>query len=203
MKRQLGNKVWIPYAKREPVFKQCPDCLGTMRWHCVLPCGEEFDVECPRCYPGGFEASTGVVCEEHTIKGGAVLTTITGVQTWNDKIEFSTEDGSGLTEDELFDTEAEALARSVVKMTEWTKREDEEKVKRARSKGRPRKDQHGNRAANDSEFGGGTANYARRVVRDSLREAFRWIDFAKRKGTEIDLLKIYNAMLAERDKERT
>ena len=72
-KYSIGNKVWVPYAKREQIFKQCPDCLGTAQWHCTLPNGEEFDIECPRCYPGGYSPSTGQIGEDWDVVGRAKI----------------------------------------------------------------------------------------------------------------------------------
>ena len=185
--RNIGDVVWISRTSSEAVEKQCPDCLGTARWHCVLPNGEEFDVECARCYHGGFDLSNGIVCEEYKVQGIAVRDTISRIEMRVDGIEYTVGGYCGFGDDEIYDTEEEALAWAQVKSAEWADAEHKRLEEIARRKGRPSK---GKRGANPMEFGGGSANYARSQVRAAIREANRWIDYAARKGTVIDFQKM-------------
>lgn len=185
--RNIGDTVWVPQAKSQPVWEQCPDCLGTARWHVVLPSGEEFDCECCRCYHGGFEPSNGKVCERHEVSAFAVQAIINGIEDRGEGIRYSTTAECGLSDADLFDDEAGALARSVVKAREWHDAEDARMHEHAKRKGRPRKTADGIRQANDMDFGGGSINYARSQVRQSIKEAFRWIAYAARHGAVIDI----------------
>lgn len=186
----IGDMVWIPTATHEPVRTTCPDCMGTARWHCVLPCGEEFDVECPRCYHGGYDPSDGIVCESHHIVQGAEKATITGMELRDGVLRYVTERGYGLTDADICVDEASALERSKVKARAYWDEEDARLLAMAKRKGRPRKKADGSREANPLEFGGGASNYARGQVRAAMREANKWIAFAARHGTTIDLPKM-------------
>ena len=183
--RNIGDKVWIPNASRKPVYKQCPDCLGTARWHCSLPNGENFDIECPRCHHGGYKPSDGIVCEEHIVVEGCFDAVVMGMEMRDGVLEYRTDRGSCLEEIDLCDTREEAIERSKIKMKKYSDAEDRQMSESAKKKGRPQKDKDGNREANDMDLQ--TQEYARKIVRDSIKEAQRWIEHAKLHGTVIDL----------------
>lgn len=189
-KRSIGDVIWIPRVQLEQVEEQCPDCLGTARWHVVLPSGEEFDCECCRCYHGGFEPSNGRIREKWRWNASAIQVEITGAQVRNDSIEYSTVCGNVM-ESDTFDTEDEALVRSQEKGERQRNAEYDRLHKIATSKGRPRKDPvTGARQANDMDFGGRSIAYAKSQVRRSIEEAFRWINYAARRGATIDICKV-------------
>ncbi len=193
--RNINDKVWVPKAHLTNVEALCPDCIGTARWHCVLPSGEEFDVECPRCYPGGYDRSTGKIHEEWQFVADAVETTITGISIVKQGFEYSTIAGR-FDDIDVCDTKEQALARCQVKTQEYVDNENAALKKRAQSKGRPRKGPNGEREASD-DFGGRSIVYARSVIRTSLKEAIRWANFAERHGVKQDL----QAMLQEQLKK--
>lgn len=188
--RSIGDSVWIPLGKMTQIPKQCPDCLGTARWHVVLPSKEEFDVECPRCYPGGYAASTGVVLEDYTFVTRVANVQITGVSTSSGKVEYSTSDNHCcLTDDDVCDTEALALERCKVKMEKYCRNQTDNMSRIAKSKGRPRKGQNGERIASD-DSAIGFVRYARSVIRGSLKEAFKWAAYSLGKGAKSDVVEM-------------
>jgi len=193
--RNIGDKVWVPMARIEQIEKTCPDCLGTARWHCTLPSGEEFDVECPRCYPGGYLPSTGKVSEELSFVARAIKANITGLRVNSDGVEY-TVTGGLLFRDErdVCDTEADAVARCAVKSKEYVDSQNAELARQAKSKGRPRKNEDGTRAAS-GDFGGSAIVYAHSQIRRAFDDAIRWADFAMRKGVELNLLGLLNDRL--------
>jgi len=190
--RNIGDIVWLALPKYEDVYTRCPDCLGTARWHCVLPSGEEFDVECPRCYPGGYMASTGQVKEELTFQCEAVEAVIAGVQMRDGAVEYTTSNGHFFSDPhDVCDTKEEALARCIVKGKEHVASEMERFHKHAKSKGRPRKDEFGNRVASDN-FGGQSIVYAKRQIRQAFKDALKWAQYALSKGVTVDMDKLFN-----------
>lgn len=193
IERKLGDVVWIGDATYQAIETECPDCLGKTKWHVTLPSGEAFDVECPRCYPGGFEASTGRVKEHYDIVRGARRVTINGVSSRGEGIEYGTTGGSGLRPHEVFDAESDALAYSEIKAREYWDWQHDQMTALAKKKGRPRKKPNGDREASGGSYS--SANYARSQVRHAIDEAYRWIDYAARKGTVID----FDAMLKARE----
>lgn len=201
--RNIGDSVWVATVRQEQVEKTCPDCLGSGRWHCVLPNGEEFDCECARCSHGGYEPSNGKVKEDYTLIVGAEQATITGVkQVSNGQFEYDTTKGWSKKECDLHDTAELAEAQAKVQAQEWLDNEYQGLLKLARSRGRPRKKKDGTREANPMEFGGSAINYARSEIRRAIKEAARWNDFAKRKGADIDWRKMIEDALGETNKNK-
>lgn len=189
----IGDAVWVPMSEYGKVWEQCPDCLGTCHWHVTLPSGEEFDCECCRCYPGGYEASTGKIGEKWTVTGKAVQTQVTSVAVRDGEAEYGTSVRSCLKESDIFADEASAFARSLVMGKEWADAEFERMHAHAIAKGRPRKNREtGRHEANDGAFGGGSINYAKSQVRRGIEEAFKWIEYARRKGCELSIDKFVN-----------
>lgn len=48
----IGDKVFKAYVRYEEVYKQCPDCLGSLVWSVAAPSGETFEVPCNTCIKG-------------------------------------------------------------------------------------------------------------------------------------------------------
>lgn len=189
MKREwkIGDEVWGPTAQIERIEETCPDCLGSARWHCSLPNGEEFDVECPRCYPGGYSASTGRIHERYEVVPRATLGVVNKIEIKPDAIEYGTTAGYVHGPEDMCETEAEAVSRSVIKARAWADEEFKRMDHHRRTKGRPKKCENGERVADHSE-GPQSVNYARGQVRKALGEARRWTEYAARKGASIDIL---------------
>ncbi len=185
--RSIGDIVWVPKAEMRQVWETCPDCLGTARWHVKLPNGEEFDCECCRCYHGGFAPSDGRICERWDVRAFAVQGTITAIEVRDGKLAYSAAGYCGFSDADVFDDKESANVRSLEKGKEYAEAEHKRLAELAKSKGRPRKNADGGRAANDMGFGGSSINYARSQVRRAITEAFRWIEFAARKGAMIDI----------------
>jgi len=201
MSRNIGDLVWVATTTHDAIEETCPDCLGTGRWHVVLPCGEEFDCECARCYHGGYEPSTGKVKENYDVRGMVELAVITGMSINGNQLEYNTTRGSGKKESDLHGTAESAKAQADQLVKEWLEYEHKTMQAQAKSRGRPRKNKDGEREANPMEFGGGAINYSKRCVRDSIKEALRWVDFAGSKGAVIDAPKMLADAIAKRDKK--
>lgn len=181
----IGDEVWVPSANTERIWETCPDCLGTARWNVSLPNGEAFQVECPRCYPGGFDCSTGRIGERYEVVGKATKAKIVGIEVRADRVEYRTDAGYIYDTEDLCHDEASAVARSIVKTQAYVDAEFARMDEHRRKRGRPRRNKDGQREANDNTYS--SAGYARAQVRSSIKEARRWIAYAKRKGTKIDL----------------
>jgi hypothetical protein len=183
--RNIGDIVWVPAPEYRQVERQCPDCLGTARWHVILPTGEQFDVECPRCYPGGYSASTGIIREdfENIIKVAQL--TITGIDT-SDGVRYTMDNHYTFPETNVFDTEDQAKARAVEIGAEHVKNEMARMAQIAKSKGRPQKGPNGERVK--TEFDGIQAVvYAKSQIRRALKDAHNWARFAARMGVTINI----------------
>lgn len=183
--RNIGDTVWVPVNEYRQVERQCPDCLGTARWHVTLPNGEQFDVECPRCYPGGYSASTGVVREdwEHIVKVKQVR--IVGIDT-RDGVRYTTDGGWTVLDSDACDTEAQAATAAEQIGVKYVKQEMARMARLAKNKGRPRKGPNGERMA--TEFDGiQSVVYAKSQIRMALKDAQNWARFAATKGVTVSI----------------
>lgn len=193
--RSIGDVVWIPIGQVMQIPKQCPDCLGTARWHVILPSKEEFDVECPRCYPGGYLASTGVVMEDYSFVTQVVNVVITGVRMNGGNVEYTTSDNHCFGDQaDICDTETQATERCKVKMDDYCRQKTQEMARIAKSKGRPRKGDRGQRIASD-DSAIGYVQYARGEIRSALKKAFEWAAFSLAKGAKSDVVEMATKML--------
>lgn len=75
----IGDKILVPRAYYSPVRATCPDCLGSKVWPITLPSGEGTSIQCPRCWQGGFQPSTGWVEEEYEHAAHVEERTVTGL----------------------------------------------------------------------------------------------------------------------------
>jgi len=110
----LGDLVFRATYGRHEKWVTCPDCLGTRHVKVILGDGTEVTIECGGCYPGGFEASKGVILQyEYRVE---VRThTVTGVTVRSGGAEYELDKFGGCsfyvaTDKDVFATEAEALA---------------------------------------------------------------------------------------------
>lgn len=60
-KYNIGDKVWFARLRQEEKWDTCPDCCGQRAVTIVFGDGSSASIDCGRCYPGGIEASTGIV----------------------------------------------------------------------------------------------------------------------------------------------
>jgi hypothetical protein len=188
--RAIGDTVWVPVPERKQIEQQCPDCMGTAQWHVKLPSGEEFDVECPRCYPGGYSPSTGVIREEWENVVKVQQDVITGIETQGgaeNGVRYKTGNHFSFEDSDVCDTEDQAKERAT-QIGEMRVRDEMQRMDAyAKSKGRPKKDKYGNREA--TEFDGiRSVVYAQGCIRRAFKDAMSWARFAERKGKKIDLV---------------
>jgi hypothetical protein len=183
---KLGDEVWVPRVTFGTIEETCPDCLGTAKWHCVLPSGEEFDIECPRCYPGGYERSTGRVNERTTYHAVSLRTSIKGIKIEGVKILYDTDCGRGMSTEQLFQSQDAAQAAADEQARVEVVAKQDSMTKEAKRKGRPKKNRDG---IPENDGVGHGVNYARSCIRDGFKEAVRWYRHAQRAGTELDLHK--------------
>ena len=183
----IGDVVWVPNTAYTAIDEQCPDCLGTCQWHCTLPNGEEFEIECPRCYPGGYAQSTGIVRDRYEWTVEVMEATIRGVALVGDnQYEYTTSTGYIHRDDTVCHSREEALAAGKVAAQKSAEYMEAENIKRGGKKGRPQRDKDGNRVANDMDCGSSWADYARRDAREAVRRLHVAVQYAARHGTVID-----------------
>lgn len=112
MKYEIGQPIWRASWDAATDYVPCPDCAGTARVRVMLPDDSIVSVECEGCR-NGYEGSSGylkVYCRKATAK----LTSITGVEMRDGKTEWQTADCYRTSEEDLFLSEAEAVARALV-----------------------------------------------------------------------------------------
>jgi hypothetical protein len=183
--RNIGERVWVPFNEYRQVERQCPDCLGTARWHVTLPTGEQFDVECPRCYPGGYSASTGIIREDWEYIVGVTQQEIVGIDT-SDGVRYTLANRYTVKGDDTFDSKEAAEARAAEIGAEHVKNEMARMAQIAKSKGRPQKGPNGERVK--TEFDGiQSVVYAKSQIRRALKDAHNWARFAAKKGVTINI----------------
>ncbi len=60
MKANIGDMVWFPrFETHQEVWETCEECLGEKTMHVTLKNGEEYDIDCSACDPGGFQGPKG------------------------------------------------------------------------------------------------------------------------------------------------
>lgn len=184
--RQLDERVWVASITWTHIEEQCPDCLGEARWRCILPSGEDLTIECPRCYPGGWDVSRGVIRERYEHVLAVTEQAITGIEMRPDKVEIRA-GGYIYPECEVFSTRAEAEAFGASKLAETKAHMEREALERGRRKGRMtrKRSERTGSLETDGENPASSANYARSQVRKAVEEIQRWCDYAKRRGTDI------------------
>lgn len=113
MRFQIGQQVW--YASWKPTKARivCADCAGEGRIRVLLPDDEIVSVDCVACQRG-LERPSGYL-ECYNREARAVPVTITGLEIREGKTEWETTVSYRSAEDELFETEDEALAAAKLK----------------------------------------------------------------------------------------
>lgn len=104
--RNIGDSVWTARFKLLEFRETCPDCLGTKVMTAVLENGEKHSLQCGTCHPGGYEDSLGYI-RRTQYQPAARKQQIVGMDIGPDKTTYRFDDCSC---DEVFDTEAEAVA---------------------------------------------------------------------------------------------
>lgn len=190
MSYDLDDTVWVPHVQWEAIQETCPDCLGTRKWHCVLPSGEEFDVQCPRCYHGGYEPSNGVVSERWSYQAHAKQVVIVGVERRPDgTLEYRTTDGT-YTDGRIGESRDGAKALAIMEAEQHRVAKEAHDLAQGLRKGRSTK------SAADGDSAVGSLGYARELIRRSIKEMLRWVDYAARHGSHID----YQSMIEKEAK---
>ena len=193
---KVGDEVFAALVHWTAAPKTCPDCLGRKTWAVALPNGEAWDVDCPRCHPGGYSArSTGVVREDHDWRAEVVRGVVNGVRFDSTReagrqVEYTFEGfyvlGVGGTvryAGEVFATREEALADAARRAAEQRAARDEEEAKRARRKRKPKGAPDGDPEGDHDALR--SVAYARSQVRAAEREIARWTDYAALHGAVI------------------
>ena len=193
---KVGDEVFAALVHWTAAPKTCPDCLGCKTWAVALPNGEAWDVDCPRCHPGGYgPRSTGVVNEDYDWRAEVVRGVVNGVRFDSTReagrqVEYTFEGsyilGAGGTVQyagEVFATREEALADAEARGAAQKAGRDEEEAKRARRKRKPKGAPDGDPEGAPDELR--SVAYARSQMRVAEREIARWTAFAARHGAVI------------------
>ena len=187
---KLGQTVWIAETKTEEVVKTCPDCLGKLQWHIIIPNGEELDIECPRCKDSG--TATGKVKESHKVHCKARQDTITRMEiNGKGKIDYGTS-GHCYEATQIHDNPEDALREAQARVEKSVAEEDKRVEERARGRGRPKKGDIYNSNPFDN------AAHARRRIRDCIKEIQNQIGYAERTaGIKINMPDFAERFFAE------
>jgi hypothetical protein len=110
VKYEIGQEVWVASFKAHEAFIVCPDCAGTGRLRVMFADDTIVSIECSVCGPG-YEPPTGRI-RVYDRRPLAMGTTITGVEVRDGKAEWRTGYSYSVDEVNLFDNEAECLARA-------------------------------------------------------------------------------------------
>lgn len=127
MKYQIGQPIWRATWDASGSYVTCPDCGGTGRLRVTFHDETQVSIACANC-ARGYEPPTGFI-HVYDRKAVARLTTITGCEVEGDKVEWRTTDSYRNPESDLFDNEADCLARAA-EMAAEADREEREKVNR-------------------------------------------------------------------------
>lgn len=127
-KYNIGDVVYRAGTVVERKQRACPDCLGSKAWKAISPAGSEFSFRCPRCSAGysndrdmSLDYSAHVPSVSRLTIGSIQVNTAPG--SWDAGNKYMCNEtgiGSGniYSENDLFETEEEALAASEFKAKE-------------------------------------------------------------------------------------
>jgi hypothetical protein len=110
VKYEIGQEVWRAGFEPTTAYVTCPDCDGTARVRVLLPDDTMVSIECEGCRRG-YDPADGRV-KVYDRSPFARRTRITGVEINSGKTEWQTDDCYRVSEDNLFDNEADCLARA-------------------------------------------------------------------------------------------
>jgi hypothetical protein len=86
-KFKLGDTVYMASYDLAEKTIVCPDCLGSAKVKVTLATGEEIMIECGACDPGGYQGSTGRICQyDYAIK--IISLPVTGIALLSDDVEY-------------------------------------------------------------------------------------------------------------------
>lgn len=123
-KYSVGDVVYWATTVTEKRTRPCPDCAGTKKWKAVSPAGGEYEFACPRC-ASGYYANRDTTLDYHAYTPIASRLTIGSIQvntaadSYNSGNRYMCREtgiGSGqvYSEDDLYETEAEAIAAAQI-----------------------------------------------------------------------------------------
>jgi len=139
--------------------------------------------------------------ERYETKGEVNETTITGMRITPDGMEYDIKGGYYVKEDFVFSCRDAAQARADILAGAEREAEHKQMHALAKKKGRARKDKDGNPEANDMDFRGSNIHYAKSQIRTSIKEALRWLAYAKRYKAELDFQKMVDTEVGKYNKE--
>jgi len=157
MRFEVGQKIWIAeFSPLAPEHVTCPDCGGTGRLRVSFHDETQVSIDCRNCAPG-YEAPTGWIIV-HRQKASARQATITGLEMNGTKVRWHADGTENcwrqVDDDEVFDTEADAIAFAQRKAKEW---EDRERAKIFEKE-------------KDSKTWAWNASYHRRCLKEAQRQ---------------------------------
>lgn len=127
MKYEIGQSVWLALWDSSDNYVTCPDCGGTGRLRVTFHDETQVSVECQRCGPG-YERPTGSI-KVYDRRARVVQAMITGAEIDGMKVEWKTDQHYRLPEDEIYDSEADAMAAAIVK-ADQANREERERIQK-------------------------------------------------------------------------
>lgn len=175
----LGTVLFYASSSYQAIPKQCPDCLGTAKWRCILPNGEEFTIECPRCYHGGDTRSNGIVkYEDYDTVPVVTTATVTGIELGDDgKITYKFGSGYGDSSN-LFTTYETALTAAKVAAESHRQYMLQQAVESWNSRARPKEGERFSPAH--------TLKYCRERIRNAKKDIIEYTAYAKRCGIDLE-----------------
>ena len=151
MKYEIGQQVyWATWDSRD-AYVTCPDCGGTGRLRVTFHDETQVSIDCRNCSVG-YDPPTGRI-HVHNRMAVVRLTTITGCEVEGSKVEWRTSDSYRISEDNLFDNEADCLVRAA-EIDAQADREERERV---------------NRKEKDNRSWAWNASYHRNQIKDAQR----------------------------------
>ena len=131
MKFEIGQEVWLATWEATTNYVTCPDCGGTGRIRVIHHDDTMMSIECAGC-SRGYEPPKGYL-QVYDRQARAEMVTITGVDVNGDEIKWRSARSYAMDEADMFETEAEALARAAEKAA----KADQEERDRIAEKERP------------------------------------------------------------------
>jgi hypothetical protein len=133
MRFEIGQEVWITRYEPVETSVECEDCGGTGRLRVMFADDSIVSIDCANCGPG-YNPPTG---RKRVFDRTAVAfqTVITGVEVGRGKTEWRTAASYVVEDENIFDNEADCLARGKVLAAE-ADREERERVNRKEKDGK-------------------------------------------------------------------
>lgn len=109
-KFQLGDTVYRAYARQQPVWITCPECLGSGRLRVILGDDSEVSIACV-CCDRGYEGSPGKI-QTYKFMSDVHLEVITAIEMCSEGLLRYSVHGYSVNEYDIFATREEALNRA-------------------------------------------------------------------------------------------